>query len=135
MPEKRKIQIIALARQFLRFAAVGLTAFAIDFGVLWLLNYPLGVNYLVANVISFTLSTVFNYFASVRWVFDVSDGRSKTKDFVVFVVLSIIGLGLNSLCMYLLVDIAKLEVMLSKILATAIVTMYNFVTRKKYLEN
>lgn len=135
MPEKRKIQIIALARQFLRFAAVGLTAFAIDFGVLWLLNYPLGVNYLVANVISFTLSTVFNYFASVRWVFDVSDGRSKTKDFVVFVVLSIIGLGLNSLCMYLLVDVAKLEVMLSKILATAIVTMYNFVTRKKYLEN
>ena len=135
MPEKRKIQIIALARQFLRFAAVGLTAFAIDFGVLWLLNYPLGVNYLVANVISFTLSVIFNYFASVRWVFDVSDGRSKTKDFVVFVVLSIIGLGLNSLCMYLLVDIAKLEVMLSKILATAIVTMYNFVTRKKYLEN
>ena len=49
-------------------------------------------------------------------------------------VLSVIGLGINELIMYVTVDLLIINYMLAKIGATAIVMVYNFITRKLFLE-
>ena len=53
----------------------------------------------------------------------------------VFLVLSVIGLGINQLIMWIAVDKGHIFYMISKIGATAVVTVYNFITRKIFLEN
>jgi putative flippase GtrA len=124
-----------LIKQIMRFGVVGASAFVIDYGLMIILTEICGINYLVSSGISFTVSVIFNYVLSVRWVFDVSGGRNKRKDFIVFVVLSVIGLGINQVMMWLLVEFLGNLYFIAKIFATAVVMVYNFITRKMFLEN
>ncbi len=123
-----------LIHQLIKFGFVGGSAFVIDYGVMILLTEVFGINYLVSSGISFTISVIYNYVLSVKWVFDVGENRNKTQEFAVFIVLSIIGLGLNQFLMWLTVEKIGIFYMLAKIIATAIVMVYNFITRKIFLE-
>lgn len=121
-----------LILQIIKFGFVGGTAFFIDTGVLLLLS-KLGINYLIANVVSFTVSVIYNYILSMKFVFDVKDSNT-TKNFIQFIILSIIGLCVNEIIMKLCVDVVTLNLLFSKIIATGIVMIYNFITRKLLLE-
>ena len=119
----------SLLRQIIRFAFVGGSAFVIDYGIMIFLTEAFGVDYLISSAVSFTVSVIYNYILSVKWVFDVSGDRSKTQDFAVF------GLGINQLVMWVAVDLLGIFYMISKIGATGVVMVYNFITRKLFLEN
>ena len=69
------------------------------------------------------------------WVFDVDESQSKSQQLTVFMVLSIIGLAINELIMWICVNNLGMLVMVGKIIATAVVMVYNFITRKIYLES
>ena len=123
-----------LLRQIIKFAFVGGSAFVIDFAVLWILTEFLGIHYLVSNCISFTVSVIYNYILSVCWVFEVNNNHKKSTELIVFMVMSVIGLGINLLIYWLCVEFAGVHYLISKIVATAIVMVYNFITRKLFLE-
>lgn len=123
-----------LIKQLFRFGIVGGIAFLIDYSILFICTEYLGIYYLISSFISFTVSTVFNYIASVRWVFDVDQKKSQRRNFVLFIVFSVIGLGINQCIMWFGVEKLDLYYMLVKIGATAIVMVFNFVTRKMFLE-
>ena len=123
-----------LLQQFFRFLAVGGSAFLIDFSALWLLTEWLNMNYLLANYISFTASVIYNYILSAFWVFNTKHTKSKRWEFTIFLLLSLIGLGLNQGIMWITVEKAGINYLLSKILATIIVLIFNFITRKHFLE-
>ena len=123
-----------LLKQIVKFGFVGGTAFVIDAGVLMILSKYVGINYMIANVISFTVSVIYNYVMSMRFVFEVNTETSKEKNFVQFIILSIIGLGINEVIMKLCVGLWTLPLLISKMLATAIVMVYNFISRKLLLE-
>ena len=123
-----------LFSQIIKFGFVGETAFVIDAGLLFLLTEFCGIHYLISGMISFTASVIYNYILSVKWVFDAKKDANKTQEFIVFIVLSVIGLGINQLFMWLFVDMMHIYYMLSKIIATVIVMVYNFITRKIFLE-
>ena len=118
----------------MKFGVVGVIAFAIDYGLLALLTEAFGVNYLVSATVSFTVSVVFNYVASMRYVFRHKEGMSRRREFIIFVVLSMIGLVLNDGIVLALNAGLGLEANIAKICATALVMVYNFVTRKIFLE-
>ena len=128
-----KIKNNKLLMQILKFGVVGGTAFIIDYGIFTILSQLLGIHYLIASIISFSISVIYNYILSIKWVFDVSK-KQTTKEFIIFIILSVIGLGLNSLIMYVSVDLMQIHEMISKIVATAIVMVYNFITRKIFIE-
>ena len=128
-----KIKNNKLLMQILKFGVVGGTAFLIDYGIFTILSQLLNIHYLIASIISFSISVIYNYILSIKWVFDVSK-KQTTKEFIIFVILSVIGLGLNSLIMYISVDLMQIHEMISKIIATAIVMVYNFITRKIFIE-
>ena len=89
---------------------------------------------LIANIISFSISAVYNYTASIKWVFDVNENKSKKRMFIEFMAFSIIGLLLTELLLWIGIDNLHMNAMLIKIIATAIVMVFNFVTRKMFLE-
>lgn len=123
-----------LFAQIIKFGFVGGTSFLIDAGILFLLTEFVGVHYLISGAISFTASVIYNYILSIKWVFDAKEDVNKVQELAVFIGLSVIGLSLNQLFMWLFVDIFHIYYMLSKIIATAIVMVYNFVTRKIFIE-
>ncbi len=123
-----------LIAQFMKFGVVGVIAFVIDYGLMVLLTEAFGVNYLISATISFTVSVVFNYVASMRYVFRHKEGMSRRREFVIFVVLSVIGLGINNALMWLGTGVLGISYLITKLFATAVVMLWNFVTRKKFLD-
>ena len=156
-----------LLAQILRFGVVGFLCFFIDFiitNVIALILRKAGMQVTSAAMIGalfgFVISVVVNYILSMHWVFERKEDMDKRKEFIIFVVLSVIGLGLNELiilgCMGMIMnigwcgaftqwctDIANIVFPMtfdgmatagSKIIATGIVMVYNFVTRKIFLE-
>lgn len=123
-----------LIAQFMKFGIVGVIAFVIDYGVMIFLTEVFGVPYLISTTISFVVSVIFNYFASMRFVFKRKDDMSRRHEFIIFIVLSVCGLGINDLLMWLMVDSLYIDYRLSKIVVTVVVAVWNFVTRKIFLE-
>ncbi len=123
-----------LIAQFMKFGIVGVLAFIIDYGLMILLTEAFGVPYLASTTISFIVSVIFNYVASMRYVFKRKDDMSRRREFIIFVALSVIGLVINDVFMWLMTDQLFIDYRLSKIVVTFIVAVWNFVTRKIFLE-
>ncbi|MCI8584681.1 MAG: GtrA family protein [Lachnospiraceae bacterium] len=123
-----------LMEQIIKFGFVGFLCFFIDYGIMVLLTERFGVDYLLSSGISFTVSVVVNYILSVTFVFETDKKKNRLKEFVVFVFLSVIGLGINEVCMWLSVEWLGIHYMISKIGATAVVMVYNFISRKLFIE-
>ncbi len=163
-----------LFKQILKFAVVGGLSFILDFVIYSAMVYVFHISIFWSAFWGFTLSLIFNYIASMAFVFESKEGANKTKEFIVFAVLSLIGLALNEIiimgsvyindafvvgrdngfaravtglnawidsvvawAMGLIgkswesIDWVPIE---AKIIATAVVMVYNFVTRKIFIE-
>ena len=118
-----------LIEQMIKFGFVGFLCFFIDYGIMVLLTEVAGIVYLVSSACSFTVSVIVNYILSVTFVFETDKEKSRIKEFIVFVFLSIIGLGINQLCMWFGVELLHISYLIVKIGATAVVMVYNFISR------
>ena len=120
--------------QFCKFGLVGTLCFCIDYGLMVLLTETGILSYFVASGVSFTFSVLVNYILSMRFVFKGKDELSKLREMAIFLALSLVGLALNQMIMWIAVEFFKMFYALAKILATMIVTTYNFISRKLFLE-
>lgn len=122
-----------IINQIFKFVIVGGLAFLIDYFLLFILTEFINIHYLISSIISFIVSLVFNYVLSIKWVFDVTK-KQTYKEITMFIILSVIGLGINQLIMYVGVDKLSIHYMIIKLLATVIVMIWNFITRKIFIE-
>ena len=123
-----------LKKQIIRFVLVGGTAFVIDYICLYIFTEYFHIHYLISAVLAFTISTIFNYIASILWVFNVDANKSKIQTLITFLIFSVMGLLLNEFIMWFGVEKLAWYYMLVKLFATAIVMVFNFITRKMFLE-
>lgn len=125
-----------LIQQFFNFAVVGGISTLIDFIVLYISYETLGMNYLIGTAIAFIIATVFNYWASMRFIFVSKFGKDQRyKEFTIFLSLSIVGLILTQILMFVFVEWFGVAVMISKIFVTGFVMIFNFVSRKILLDD
>ena len=123
-----------LLLQFCKFGLVGTLCFCIDYGLMILLTERTGLHYFTSSAISFTVSVVVNYILSMRFVFNGKDDLSKFQEMAIFVALSLVGLALNQMIMWIAVEFFHIFYALAKIFSTMMVTTYNFISRKLFLE-
>ena len=126
-----------LLAQIARFGVVGVLATVLDYVLLMTLSQLVGVEPLAAAAISFSVSLLFNYIFSMKYVFEHREGYTTQKELSVFVALSIVGLGINQALMWAGLRVfgdSALAVTVTKGIATAIVMVWNFWSRKHWLD-
>lgn len=111
--------------KFLKFCAVGFSGMLIDFGTTWLLKEKARVNKYIANSTGFILAATSNYIWNRIWTFESSNSEIAVE-YLSFILISVAGLGINNLVIYILNDRLKLNFYLSKLLAIGVVTLWNF---------
>ena len=131
--------------EIIRFAVTGGVCFVIEFLLLKLLRDGCGMHTLVAETIAFLTSTAVNFLLCLRWVFSGAEEKGPAQK-IAFLITSVIGLGLNLLLMalfgrlfgedrviFVLFGFGFKMYMLSKVIATVIVMIWNYFTKRYIL--
>lgn len=127
----------SLTEQLLKFGVVGILATLIDYGILMVLSQAASWDPLPASAVSFAISLIFNYVASMSYVFTRRDDLSRRREFFIFIVLSLAGLAINSVLMWAgteLLGDGPVSVTVTKAVTTGVVMLWNFTSRKRWLE-
>jgi putative flippase GtrA len=111
--------------KFIKFCIVGFSGIFVDFGTTYFFKEVLKVHKYIANAIGFTLAATTNYFLNRIWTFN-SHNPQIILEFSRFFIIAVIGLGINSTIIWLLNGKFKINFYLSKLVATVIVTLWNF---------
>ena len=122
-----------MKEELLKFLIAGGSCFIIELIILYSLTEFIGFNYLTSSAIAFTIAVVINYIMCVRLVFETNKKQTLTTK-LIFITTSVACLGINQLCMWLFVEFFDVYYMLAKIFATAIVTIWNFITKRLALK-
>jgi len=85
--------------KFIKFNAVGIVNTGVDFGIYTLL-VTLGMNFAVAQVISYSCGMLTSYILNSRWTFqDKRDSAGRVVAFIlVNVVALLVSIGIQALC-------------------------------------
>ncbi|MDR1383367.1 MAG: GtrA family protein [Planctomycetaceae bacterium] len=136
-------------KEFVKYFIVGTFAALLDFFTFSFLTVGLDIHYLIANVISTCLALIFSYYFTCTLVFRQKKINAR-RDFLPFAVIGFIGLGLQNIMLYALIDLklafeaVKLIVWvtnvpidtpayvqpLSKIFVIGVIFLWNFFMRK-----
>ncbi|MBC8320688.1 MAG: GtrA family protein [Bacteroidetes bacterium] len=111
--------------KFIKFGIVGFSGLFVDFGITYLTKEKLRIPKYIANAIGFTSAATSNYFLNRIWTFE-SENPEVMVEFTEFFLISLIGLGLNTLLLWILVSKFRMNFYLAKVFAIALVTIWNF---------
>lgn len=85
--------------QFGKFACIGFTNAAVDFGVLYILiastGLAAGVAFTLFKTFSFSVATVHSYLWNKYWTFGASNSRGGGREFLSFISVSLASLLIN----------------------------------------
>jgi putative flippase GtrA len=116
-----------------RYVFVGGIAFIADWGSMIALTY-LGMNKYIAVAIAFVIGLIVNFILSKIFVFKEKSARTNsTGEFIAYAIIGVIGLILTEVLVALMVEIMGISLIIAKIIAAAIVLLWNFMARKLIL--
>lgn len=111
--------------KFMKFGVVGVSGTAVDFGTTFLLKEKLKLNKYLANGIAYMCGATSNFLLNRWWTFN-SQAPQVWEQYFKFLGVSLIGLGLNTLIIYILVNKWNQNFYVSKVGATLLVLIWNF---------
>lgn len=117
--------------RFIKFGLVGVLNTIINW-ILFILLNSMGVYYIISNIIAYSISTLNSYLWNSKWVFKYTGDNVNQTTFK-FITLNIIGLVLNTIILFLLVDIIKLPKIIALIIATGVVMILNYFINKLWV--
>ncbi len=115
----------AFVVKFLKFGVVGFTGLFVDFGITYLTKEKLRIPKFVANGIGFSAAATSNYFLNRVWTFQ-STNPEMMVEFTEFFIIAMVGLAINTLILWLLVEYTRLNFYVAKVFAIGFVTIWNF---------
>ena len=117
--------------KFIKFGVVGFSGMIVDFGITYLFKEVFKVQKFVANAIGFLTAASSNYIFNRIWTFQ-SDNPDVAMEFGKFFFVALIGLGINSLVLWVLNTKFKLNFYFAKLLAIIVTTFWNFIANYLY---
>lgn len=116
--------------QFIRYFFVGGIAAVVNIGSLFIFTDLFDINYIISNIFAFILGLITNYCLSKKFVFTNDNSMNKVFEFITYAVIGVLGLGIDTLMLWIFTNKFKIYYMISKIISTMITFIWNFVARK-----
>ena len=118
--------------KFLKFGLVGIFNTLITI-ISYIILVKFGMNYLIANIISYLIGVANSYYWNKNWVF-----QSNSKNlsvFLKFLIVNLIVLAFNTLSLFILVDKLLYNEFIAQIFAIGIGMIINFFLNKIWTFN
>lgn len=112
-----------------KYFIIGGVLTLIEWLIFYVLVYIIGLHYIASSFIAFILISALGIFVYKKMIFGDSKFSFKVEVLAIYLINSI-GIVLNTLILWILVDKFSAEVMISKIIASFIVAFYGFFARK-----
>ena len=119
--------------KLLFYLVIGGTAALFEWGLFWVFNHYAGLHYEAATALAFLCSTIFHYCLGNIFVFNSGTRYERKKELSLVFLVSTIGLLFNLLLMGLFVGFFAWNAMTAKVAASAIVVVWNYLSRKKWI--
>ena len=116
-----------------KYFVVGGLCTVLDFALLYVLKEYFAVHFLTASVVSFMAGTLFNYYLCTYWIFKVRRVTDRRLEMMFYLLITFIGLGINSAVIWVLTSSFCYHFMISKLAATFLTYWWNFGARKYFL--
>ena len=114
--------------QIVKYFFVSVVAAVVDFFTfVWM--YEFTDNYIVSNIVAFSLGVTVNYSLSLKFIFKKRRFK-KRYEFPVFMLIGIVGLGVSTFVIYITLKLVKLGPEESKLISIAATFFWNFTMRK-----
>ncbi len=126
---KQKESLLQKYTVFVKYALVGFTGTAVDVGSLYVFVDFLHINLLAGTALSFILAVINNFVLNKYWTFQNRSSNIR-KQFIKFLIVSLIGLFLTELCMVFFVYGLHIWYLASKLLTSGLVLMWNFLANR-----
>ncbi len=117
--------------KFLKFGIVGGSGVVVDFFFTWLFKEKFKVQKYLANAIGFTIAASTNWFLNRIWTFESHNPEVLNEDSQ-FLIISLVGLAINSLVLWILTEKFKINFYVAKLGAIAVTTVWNFFANYLY---
>lgn len=123
-----------MIEQLIKFGIVGGTGVFVDFGLTWFFKEKIQINRYISNTIGFLSAATSNYFLNRLWTFHSSNPQIE-REYTSFLLIAIAGLVINTVILHFFSEKIKISFFpqnikyrfyLSKLIATAVVTLWNF---------
>ncbi|MCX6242477.1 MAG: GtrA family protein [Bacteroidetes bacterium] len=115
----------AFILKFIKFCMVGFSGVFVDFGITFICKEFLKIQKYVSNAMGFTIAATTNYMLNRMWTFH-SNNPQIGLEFTRFFLIALIGLGINLLIIWTMTGKFRVNFYISKLMATILVTMWNF---------
>jgi len=119
--------------RIVRYFFVGGVAASVDILLFALFAKVLGYSYLLVAPCTFVVATWVNYVLSVRHVFRSGARFSRKRELTLVFLVSLIGLGVNQVVLFVSVRRLGLDLVLGKIVASAGAFLWNYGARAHFV--
>lgn len=118
--------------QAVKYGLAAFGGFAADYGALLMLKEWAGLHYLVAVPIAFLIGLAVNYLIGIWFVF--RRGRLPLgKELLLFLLVSLLALGITEGSMYLLTDLLRVDYRISRVISGVATYVFNFLSRRFWI--
>ena len=125
------INIYKKYKEIINYLIAGFLTVIVSVLTYALFTKVLDIHYIVSNVLSWIIAVLFAYYVNSKFVF-TSGARKKEKisEFINFIKYRILSLLIETILMYLLVDLITLDDLISKLIVQVIVIILNYIFSK-----
>ena len=121
-------QLYSKYRNLILYGIIGGLSVSIDFAVFGLLTHFFPEYYLLANIVSVNCGIVNSFLMNRHFNFRVKN--KSVFRFMVFYIVGMIGLLISSGMLYLMVNMADMNLLVSKVVTIFVVTLFQFTLNK-----
>ena len=122
--ESKVVELINI----IKFSIVGVSNTLLNFVIFILLN-NIGINYILASIIAYSISIIISYFWNSRLVFKY-DNKNKKSILIKFIILNLIGLSINAVLMATLVGVLAIKKIVAMFIVSLLVMCINYILNK-----
>ncbi len=118
----------------LRYVFYGGLVSVINIILLYVFVEFLKIDYTISNIISMIICITITYILSKLFIFSRKVSIGRKKEFLSYVIISIISIGIDTLVLYICTSLLSIYYLLSKIIAIIVSTGVNFILKRMIYE-